>query len=56
MLYRPPFKEALAMYERIVNKHAEDLARVDLIWEPIQTPGGDWQLCPFIVTDFKGVL
>lgn len=56
MLYRPPWKDGLAMYERLFNKHAEDLAKFDLIWEPIQTPSGDWQICPFVVADFKGAM
>lgn len=55
-MYRPHYKEALQMYERIINKHPEDLAKLDLIWEPIQCPDGGWAICPFVVADFKGAV
>lgn len=56
MQYRPHYKEAYAMFERVINRHAEDLARLDIIWEPIQSPDGNWAICPFIVADFKGAI
>lgn len=60
-LYRPHIDRAVAGYEQIVSRHAQDLASCELIWEEyrIKDDAGDLiavQLLPRFISHFKGAV
>lgn len=53
-VFRPPYEEGIATYERLVGKYHKYLSSADLIWEHTMVPDTNMFLSePVFVFDFK---